>query len=341
MATLKARGNSWVLNWHDHTGQHRLTIGQVDKMGKREAERILKAKEHELASQTSVLGLPSGRAASVRSAIEAYALYHGARFPRSSEKAIQLLLHDFTSHLDQPLSTVTPEWLDKWVIASAKTRKTSTIHNRHAQLKAFLRWASENGFTVSAKAVKHKGPRSTEDKFPVFFSADELQRLYAANPSRAPLWRLMANTGMRRGEVVRFRPEHIIGEYIYVQSSSADSTKTGKKRAIPISPGAREALSALVDGESIKRTAWFIPGTVIGTDKPSTVTAWFRRDAKAAGINGHLHCLRHTFASTLAMQGISLAAIQKLLGHSTLDMTMVYAHLSKEHIIDSVSNLTI
>jgi len=40
------------------------------------------------------------------------------------------------------------------------------------------------------------------------------------------------------------------------------------------------------------------------------------------------HVLRHTYASHLAMRGAPLKAIQELLGHATIEMTMRYSHLS-------------
>jgi hypothetical protein len=59
--------------------------------------------------------------------------------------------------------------------------------------------------------------------------------------------------------------------------------------------------------------------------------------AKLDDVN--FHTLRHTFASWAVMRGVSLKELQELLGHSTLAMTMRYAHLAPEHLRAAVGRL--
>ncbi len=52
-----------------------------------------------------------------------------------------------------------------------------------------------------------------------------------------------------------------------------------------------------------------------------------------------LHTLRHTFGSWLAIQGVPLRAIQKLMGHKSVNTTERYAHLNLENLGTAVQRI--
>jgi site-specific recombinase XerD len=65
-----------------------------------------------------------------------------------------------------------------------------------------------------------------------------------------------------------------------------------------------------------------------------------RRACKRAGLRQvGWHVLRHTFASHLVRRGVPLRAVQELLGHATMEMTMHYSHLSPFVVRDAVKLL--
>ena len=64
----------------------------------------------------------------------------------------------------------------------------------------------------------------------------------------------------------------------------------------------------------------------------------FKRACKAAEMDKgiHFHSLRHSFASNLAQQGVSLYVIKELLGHSSISTTEIYSHLNLDTLREAI-----
>ena len=131
-------------------------------------------------------------------------------------------------------------------------------------------------------------------------------------------------TGARWSEAEQLRPSQVRDGAVHFSG-----TKSGKNRSVPIG----EELLALLDEHLGKRYG----------DAKTTATRYFVhsytafRDAiNECGIElpkGQLtHVLRHSFASHFIMVGGNILVLQRILGHSSLTMTMRYAHLAPEHL---------
>jgi len=126
-------------------------------------------------------------------------------------------------------------------------------------------------------------------------------------------------TGARWGESENLRASQIKNGMIqFVQ------TKSSKTRAVPITTDLEKELT-----QHYKKHGE-------GERLFSTAQSAFREGVDRAKLvlpTGQLtHILRHTFASHFMMNGGNILALQKVLGHQSLTMTMRYAHLSPEHL---------
>ena len=63
-----------------------------------------------------------------------------------------------------------------------------------------------------------------------------------------------------------------------------------------------------------------------------------KRRFRKAGIEGHPHLIRHTFAKSLIEQAVPLPVIQELLGHKCISTTQIYARLNIEQLREVAEN---
>ncbi|WXL26863.1 tyrosine-type recombinase/integrase [Ectopseudomonas mendocina] len=139
------------------------------------------------------------------------------------------------------------------------------------------------------------------------------------NPHTEPVTLICLATGARWSEAERLRPASLRSGVV-----TFSGTKSGKVRAVPIRP----------DLEDLLRKHWKRHGQFTGC-----ITS-FRRALERTSIDlpkgQATHALRHTFASHFMQNGGNILTLQKILGHSSLVMTMRYAHLSPDHLADAI-----
>lgn len=137
---------------------------------------------------------------------------------------------------------------------------------------------------------------------------------------------------MRCGELLNLKWEDIDFKR---EEFTVVKAKMHKTRKIPINSRLMEIL------EGVSRKNEYVFSNLGGSKlDATTLQEKFRRAVNTSGIKWcTLKSLRHTFASHLVMSGVPLLTVSKLLGHSNINTTMIYAHLSQEHLHDAVKKL--
>jgi integrase len=180
-----------------------------------------------------------------------------------------------------------------------------------------------------------------------YLNYEDAQRL--SDGTKPARWRTMAilalNTGLRLGELAALRWDAVdlsAGRLVVrlnVYRGHLGTPKGGRDREVPLN---KKAMSALAQWPRRLGSPWVFPqkdGSFMRNPHHHSAHAILKL-AKTAGIRPiGWHTLRHTFASHLVMRGVSLKAVQELLGHSTIEMTMRYAHLSPTVRKDAVAVL--
>jgi integrase len=142
---------------------------------------------------------------------------------------------------------------------------------------------------------------------------------------------LSLTTGARQSEIMTLRWGQIDFNRKVI---TLHPTKNGERRAIPLVGKAFTLLQERSKVRSLADDRLFPPKPRAKKAVSIDLNAPWVAARKAAGLSDfHWHDLRHTAASYLAMSGVSLVEIAKVLGHRTLAMVARYSHLADGHIV--------
>ena len=207
--------------------------------------------------------------------------------------------------------------------------KTPTIRRYLATMSSAFSFAERSGWIIQnpilhldKKAIPEAQPRTR------FLSRDEYRRLLGASSSHLrPLIEMAVETGMRLEELLSLKWEQVDLDRREVRLVL---TKSMRPRTVPLSD---KAVAVLVAGTRDHRASPYVFINSATGERYRTIQRAFRTVCRRAGLEDlRFHDLRHTFASWAVQSGVDLYPLSRILGHSTLQMTTRYAHLSTSHL---------
>lgn len=239
----------------------------------------------------------------------------------------------FRSHVDTPIDEVGPDDLRSYHAYLLGTRKlavNTVVLNICALRFLYIK-------VLKRRDMKEDLPYPKQRlRLPVILSPSEVGQLIAAASNLYHRTMLMAlyGTGLRRAELCRLKVSDIDSKRMMLRVIQG---KGGIDREVPLS---RKLLAAFREYyQWMRPQTYLFPGTVnhLRADKPiSEKIVWqaVREACERAEIKKRVtpHTLRHCFATHLLESGADLRSIQMMLGHSDLEATTVYLHLSRRHL---------
>ena len=205
-----------------------------------------------------------------------------------------------------------------------KDRSGAAVNRELSTLRHLFSKAEEWGMMEVSpfKKVRNLFYKEKEKMLRFLSEEEEITLLNVLSGQVRNVVLVATHTGMRLGEILNLRWDDIRNGFIYLTE-----TKTYMPRQIPLNETLGKVLDSIPRHISSEYVFWGKDGKPL-----KSVSRGFEGALKKAGIkNFRFHDLRHTFASRLVMRGASLKAVQELLGHRNIKMTMRYSHLSEDY----------
>lgn len=253
---------------------------------------------------------------------------------RINKEVIKLMTEDTPRH-------TTPSTSDTELDAQrVKAKRSGATANRYiAALSSCLSYGVKLEWIDRNPCERINKPKESDARVR-FLSDEERPVLLNACRKHPDLYLavlLSLTTGARQAEIMSLRYGQIDFNRKVI---TLEKTKNGDKRALAL---VSESLALLQERTKVRNIAddrVFPPTKFAKKSEYLDLRQPWEVALKEAGIeNFHWHDLRHTAASYLAMAGVSLVEIAKILGHRSLEMVARYAHLSDEHIVNTGEKL--
>lgn len=216
--------------------------------------------------------------------------------------------------------------------------------NFHLQtVKALFRDEIMKGH-IFRSPVQHIKNLRHEKRKPEYYSLDEIKKFFSQEMPTAyrNAFLCLLYTGMRFGEIASLTWNDIDmkRKLIYVRSKENFKPKTStSERAIPMNQNLYELVRSIETKKNSEVYPFCSPEGFQLRERRTLEIC--KKVGEKAGLNKRmtLHLFRHSFASHLILNGVSLESIKELLGHKNIAETQIYAHNKSDHLHSQVQNL--
>lgn len=271
------------------------------------------------------------------------------------------------SFRDRPLREILPldiERLMGSLIGVETVRGTprtgATVNRYRSLLSRIFSMAFHNGM-VDVNPVSRVHKQQEGGKRERYLTANERPRLFNVLVNDLaflrPVIEIARGAGLRKSEILRLQPEHInltaLPMFELVNGRDVEihpgwllvkKSKNKKPRCVPINSLVRAALVEAMQGAKTGEMIFTFARNGVSN---ATIRRGFEEACKRAGVvygltkSGGLvfHSLRHTFATRLRAAGVHELDIMQMLGHSTVGVTLGYAHGTPNVIQNAVEKL--
>jgi len=242
----------------------------------------------------------------------------------------------FENNQIKKIANVSFEVIDQYMTVRTNVNniKPLTANMELGFIKNMFEYAISLGYAKVNPAVKIKRFKETK-KSPRFFTEDELKTILSDSGDLKPYFMVLLHTGLRAGDAANLTWGNVDLESGYIRVLMA---KTGQVVTLPITDQLKKCLldQPMTEGKIFNK---------LETDslrrKPRTLVKKILADAKFNTKGVGLHTFRHTFASRLVMQGVPLLQVSHWLGHRSITMTQVYAHLEPTSGREDINKVSI
>jgi integrase/recombinase XerD len=260
--------------------------------------------------------------------------------PRTLEQ-YQWAIASFRASLDgapsaQALAALTPDAAREWSAALAAARSPASVRSAVRALKVFSHWLELEEYASRDPLATVRLPNAPEPLIVPLSGTHVAALMDAGNPLLRVAVAILADTGLRSAELCGLAVEDVLQGFLSVVG------KGRRERLVPYGVATGAEIDRWVARwrsfpvrRPDERLLLLRSGAPLTTHRLGEL---MRRAGERLGIGGvrvSPHTLRHTFAIEFLRNGGGELALQKILGHKSLDMVKVYARLTDIDVLDA------